>query len=247
MRFLLALIAWFALANSAFGAIAEVVGQKTHSDSSGSVDTLAIAFPINVTSGNLVCVGGGFYTGSSGNTVTVSDTLTSTFSTYSYTDNAGIYVFVSCAKVSSSAADTITIDPNANAYISAAIDEFSGVGLFDVDGGSATSDTLTTSGVASINITTVANNAIVFGVMSDYVSGSTSITEAGGWTLIGEQEDNSCCVASSFIFKVVGAAGVQTPSWTIGNTSGYTWLAYAISYKPTVTTTAVRHRPAVMQ
>lgn len=243
------LIVYLLFSASAYGAISEVAAQRTtgRSDFGSSLD---IAFPLNVTAGNLLCVGGSFNGGTTGLTVTISDTRSTSFSTYLYNGNdaTNTYVYIACGKVAASAADTITITPSASAYIDAAIAEFSGqdpAQFLDVDGGGAT-NTFNVS-APTIDITTGSDNALVLAAMT-HPAPTDTLTEAATWTLVGEQEDNSCCSVFSFIFKVVGGAGLQTPNWTTPINTSYSWYAYAISIKaagpPAV---AVRHKAIVIQ
>lgn len=243
MKILILLFVLFAA--PAYGAISEVALQKATGSSAASVASLGIAFPNNVAAGNLICVGGSMYTGSNGDTVTITDSRSTDYTaTYLYNDDGSpFYTYLACGKALTSGANTITITPSVNAYIDAAIDEFTGqdLGTFiDVDGGGDTNIISTAQPSLSITATT---NALILAVMAQGASGSNSIAEAGGWTLVGEQEDNSCCSSFSFIFQV--ASGAQVASWTLP-VSDYSWLTYAISVKPASAPAAVVHHRAII-
>lgn len=248
MKFLVIVILLVAV--PAYSAISEVSLQRKSADSAASVASFDITFAVNVTVGNLICVGGGFYNGTSDATVVVSDSRSTAFSTYfgTFEDN-GYYTYIACGKVPSSGANTITITPSVDSYIGAAIDEFSGQDLgsfLDVDGGSNNgTDDLAQP---SIDITTVADNALILGVMAHGKSGSTTLDEPVGSTLVGEQESNACCQSYSFVFEIVGTGGLQTLTWNMNDTSGWTWFTYAISVKPaTGGGAAVRHKAIIIE
>lgn len=248
-RLLLALLLWTSLANAA---ITELSSQRNQVDTAGSVSSTTVAYPANVTSGNLLCVGGSAYTGTTAQTMAVTDTRSTSYTVYLADNfsNGSQFAFIACGKAPSSGSNTVTLTPSISSYIDAAITEFTGqdqTSFLDVDGSQTSNDTTTTSGVASITFSTVASNALVLGAMTHATPASISITEDGTYTKVGEQEDNSCCSAFSFIFKIVSGSGSQTPSWTIGNTSGYQWYVYAISVKPAIAAAGVHHKAMVFQ
>lgn len=207
-------------------AIVEVPSQRAQRSSNSSPATLD--FSNNVTAGNLLCIAGAAYDGGGITTFNVSDSRSTVYTTYVSNPGGTINGFLACGKALTSGANTVTVQPDAlDTYVVYAIDEFTGqdtTTFLDVDGGSAIDSTTT----PTIDVTTSVANAMILAVETDY-NGTQSITEAGGWTLIGEEEDGATYVHFSFIFQIVTTGTTYTASWTIVSAP---WSVYAISVKP---------------
>lgn len=209
-------------------AIAEVgSGSQRQTNTGSAVDSINVVFPGNVTSGSLLAVGGACWDSPASTSVTVTDTLSTTYTTLLGTSVSGYTPFIAYGIAGSSAACTVTVSPNdPQNWITASIDEFSGVDTttpLDVDGGNSTG----TSAAPSDGITTGVDNALLLGVHT--TGGSVTRTPGSGFTEIGEVEGNGIA-GHNFEFQIVTTAGAYTVDWTVGSST--TWCAMSASFKP---------------
>ena len=111
----------------------------------------------------------------------------------------------------------------------------------DVDGGANVGVGL----LASDDITTGVANALILGVMTP--SGGTMIIDPGvDYTEIGENEDNVCCQAFSFAYRIIsGAAALFTVDWSLE--FSVTWAAQTRSFKPALVTATTKRKVIVIQ
>lgn len=229
MRYAIALVLVL-ITSPAWAAIAEVGGgTQRATKETGSVASTTLAFPGNVTSGNLMVLLG--MANNSIASVGVTDTLGSTWSCLSGSFSVD-RLYICYAKAPSTGANTVTLTPSANASLTFWIDEFTGqhaTSPLDVNGGISTG----TSTSPADSLTTTVANALVLGVMQKQCGGCTgaeSITPAGGYTQIGEEEDATSPLSGSAVFQVVTTAQAYSVSWTIGTSR--TWGAYTASFVP---------------
>jgi hypothetical protein len=197
-----------------------------------------LPFGGNVTAGNLIVVAGAVWQTSVPASISVSDSQATSYTVLDGTLGSTIRIFIAYGIAGGSGANTVTVDPDGSAYISFGINEFSGVDStpLDADGGQSTaSDSAPQDG-----ITTVADNALIIGVVTQN-SGSITITPDSGWTEIGESEDGSNTQPYNAMFQIVTSAGAYTASWTFA--AARTWAARSASFEPaTGGGTAARHR-----
>lgn len=216
------------MANAEVGA-----GSQRASTFANGVNSLDLAYPGNVASGNLLVCAGQAYNSSTGPTsVAVTDSIGTTYTVKSFAPSSGApneRIWIAYGIAPSSGANTVTVNPsNASDDLSFSIDEFSGVDTttpLDVDG-SYTQGTGTT---ASDSITTTVDGALIVGVMG-YDGSTVTLSPGSGWTEIGEHEDNTTDEAHAAAFQIVGAAGSYTASWTLGALR--VWQAMTLSFKP---------------
>lgn len=218
-RALLALILCLTT-SGAWGAIAEVASMKASGSYTNAASSTAVAYPNNVTAGQLLIAGGCNW-----NTATQSMAVTGAPNTWTVVQGAdlsgsgGVYkAWIGYSIAQSSGAYTPTIDPAGTGnYGSYAVDAFSGVDTgtpLSVNGGS-TSATSTTQSDA---ITTSTANELIIGVMcnSNGGEGTITITPNASYTQIGEDED----VADtnfSLVYRIATSATSYTVSWTLGS------------------------------
>lgn len=200
-------------------ALAEV-GSGSQRATSAAVDngsSTTLAFPANVTSGNLLVVMGGQ---TAGGATVVTDTRSTSYTVY----QSGAGVFIAVGVALSSGACTVTVDPSATADYSFSIDEFSGQAAtpLDVDDGKTTgTDTAPTAG-----ITTVAADTLILGCVSH--SGATTTIANNDGTQLGEVETGgSVSEPHNAIFSIVSTQGTYTIDWSLG--ASRTWSVYLIS------------------
>lgn len=214
------------------GGIAEVGSGSQRATKSFSGDSTTQAFPANVTSGNLLVVVGSCWTsGTATSSITVSDTQGSYTVLSGVPTGSLIRMFVAYRMASSSAANTVTVNPNgASSDCGFAIDEFSGVNAtpLDVDDGMTTIGN--SGGAPSTSITTATANALVIGLMS-YDDTPSSITPGSGYTQIGESETGVSSQPFNAEFKIVTTATAYTVDWTQGAATSNTGI-YLVSFKP---------------
>lgn len=200
-----------------------------------NVSSQPLAYPANVTAGDLlVCLGRCWHSTTPHTSISVTDTRGTTYSVF-FVDEAGSNdsQFIAYGIAPSSGANTVTVTPNSLAEtISLAIDEFSGVDTttpLSVGGSTSTGASTT----ASDSLTTLTAGELVVGVMG-HTGGAPTITPSN--TQIGEQEDNNTQEAFAAAFRIAGATGSYSISWTIG--SSVTWTATTLSFKETAGTPA---------
>lgn len=223
-------------ATPAWAAITEVGGGSQRAGKSTiSVASTTLAYPGNVTAGNLMILAG--MANSSIASVSVTDTLTSTWTCVSGSFSVD-RLYICYAKAPSTGANTVTLTPSANAQLTFYIDEFTGqhaTSPLDADGGISTG----TSTTPADSVTTTVANALVVGVMQKQCggcSGAESITPAGGYTQIGEEENATSNLSGTAVFQVVTTATSYSVSFTIGTSR--TWGVYTASFAPAATSPA---------
>ena len=214
-------------------AITEVASQRASSGTNGGADSDALAFPNNVTSGNLLVVGGATWVSGGITSISVTDSLTPS-TTYTVVLGTafgfltGIRTFLAYGVAPSSGACTVTVNPSGSSVdFSFGIDEFTGEAdpPSDVNGG----DTQGSSTAPSDGITTGVDNALILGLMthSDIIA---TMAPEGAQTQISEEESNVNNQCHNFSFKIVGAAGAQTMSGTLSVSDD--WGEQTHSFKP---------------
>jgi hypothetical protein len=225
-------------ATEAFGAIAESNSPNQRAGYVGTTTepSATVGFPLNVSSGCMQLVGGVSLYGSS---VTVTS-LRATFDVLYAATATPIVYFIARGISTTSGADSVTVTPDVDGYISFGIDEFCGVDSaapLDVDGGTSTG--VGTAAPAD-SITTGVADTLVVGV---YTTGNTSpsITPDAGWTEIYENEDSAISQPFSLIFAIKsGAPATYSVSWTLGDVVD--WAVMTNSFKPPAIAAVVRHR-----
>lgn len=208
--------------------------QRAQVATTSAVATQDFVYPGSVTSGDLLVIAGGMYAGDGNPTFdSLTSTRSSAFSVFlGSTVAAGLQrTFIAYALATSSGACTITADLGSDgadaAYISAAIDEFSGVNAtpLDVDGGTSTG----TSTSAADTITTLTANDLIIGVAT-HVTLAT-LTATGGLTTFGEYDGpGTDQVYFNAAFQIATSATAYSPTWTLGSLSG--WAAQTAAFKP---------------
>lgn len=187
------------------------------------VTSLAKAFVSNVTAGNTIAVAISIEFPAS--TVTsVTDNLSNTYTqatTQVVGDNRQ-YLFY--ALNISGGACTVTVNVSASTYVTIGIAEASGVvssSALDVtDTGTGSS-----SAAATGSFTTSVPD-IIFATVNH--NSTATITPAGGWSQIYEQEDWNNFATINFMYRT-GAAGSYNGQWTLSSSTG--WLALAMALK----------------
>ena len=214
-------------------AITEVASQRASSGTNAGADSDALAFPNNVTSGNLLAVGGATWVSSGVTSISVTDTRSTTYTVVlgtAFGFLTGIRTFLAYGIAPSSGACTVTVNPSGSSVdFSFGIDEFTGNAdpVADVNGG----DTQGSSTAPSDGITTGVDNALILGLMTFSGIVATMAPE-GAQTQISEEESNVNNQCHNFSFKIVGAAGAQTMSGTLSVSDD--WGEQTHSFKPSV-------------
>lgn len=231
MSSVIALLSSMKIAGGGGGGIAEVGSgsQRATASALNGGDSHTVAFPANITSGNLLVVGGAYWKGATIDSITVTDTRSTTYTVVLDGQSIGWRAFLAYGIASSSGACTVTIDPDgATLYGSSAIDEFSGVNTSTpVD---ASTQTATgTSTTPSVSITTATTGALIFGVVSGENVSSGGLTPGSGFTQIGELEDSSNTWDFNAEFKLATSATSYTVDWAKATSAA--WSAMAIAFK----------------
>lgn len=217
-----------ATASGTSSAITEVgSGSQRAQTSVNGVDSTTLAYPANVTSGNLlVCLGRAFNGTAAPTAISVTDTRGTTYTVKLVAEGANDCQWIAYGIAPSSGANTVTVNPNnASDAFGFAIDEFTGVDTttpLSVDGGTSTG----TGTAVSDSLTTLNAGELVVGIMGHF-GGTPTITPSN--TQIGEQENNNTQEAFSAAFQIAGAAGSYSISWALG--SSETWTATTLSFK----------------
>jgi hypothetical protein len=194
-------------------------------------NTFSLSFDATPTANNLILCAVSAYNGVT--TCTVSDNQGNTWAQARQQLSGGTGERSSlhyAVATTASGTFTVTADPSgASSDITIVIAEFSSMAtssvLGNVNSGTGTS-TAPSSGAAS---TTVANELVV-GVLS-HAGSDRTLTEAGGWTLIQEDEGGSAHMPISMIYQQPAGTGSYTASWTIG-TGSVEWMAVVSCFKP---------------
>ena len=211
--------------------------QRNSIATGATVDSQNLSFPNNGTSGNaIVALGVAYDSGGAPASVSVTSTCSAALSVYSSSTVSLKREFIAFGPRTSGGACTVTVNPaGSNAFVSFAINEYSGGGTLDVDNAAGSSGSST---AMSVNITTTVPGALILGVAS--TSSSTTVDPAAGYTEIGEEEDNSTHQDFNALFAIAGAAGLYTVAWDTGFLPG--WSAHVLSLAPTATTSVARRR-----
>lgn len=229
-----------------WAAIAELPSQRIKATECANCDTLAVAYPGNVTAGNLLVVGGNTYdtAGTTGHTVT--DSVGTSYTVFNCSPltatlpNATPFIAVGIAP--SSGANTVTVNPTIDTsanQINFGVGEFSGTAsssIVDVDGGSSTG----TSTSPSDGITTVTANALIIGLVGFQTS--AAVTPSGSYTEI--VEDQGSINGYNLAYRLATTATAYTADWTLG--SSQQWTACTVAIKPLAGAPATRRRAMPM-
>lgn len=211
-------------------AIAELSGQRATATECTNCDSLSLAYPGNVTAGDLLTVGGNTHDVSGATGYSITDTVGTNYTVYTCTALTGspdATPFLAIGIAPSTGANTVTVNPtlDSNAdQIVFGIGEFSGtatVSLLDVDGGSSTG----TSTTPSDGLTTVTANALILGVVGFQTS--TSVTPGGSHTQIAENQ--SALNGFNLAYRIATTAQAYTVDWTLG--ASQAWSACTIAVK----------------
>ncbi len=209
-------------------AIIEIASQRASSASASLVDLQALAYPGNVTSGDLlICGGACFDTTAAPTTMPVSDTLGTVYTSIVITRTANASKWLAYGFATASGACTVTVNPpsgTATDILSFGIAEFRGVKAFSVDGGN-TSGTGTS---ASEIITTTGNGDLIIALF-DHDNGDVTITSAGTQTEIAQHDvPTATTMPFSLAYRIEPTPGNYPMSWT---TSGSVpWSVQDISF-----------------
>lgn len=233
------------LASPAYAAITEVASQRADATGCIGTDTCAVAFPNNVTAGNLLIVGGSGADEDSGpGTYTVTDTVGTTYTTLLCTTvptQAGFEstAFLAYGIAAGSGANTVTVNPTLDTSVQQmdfAIDEFTGVAdpPLDVDGGSSTG----TSTTPADGITTLTANDLVIGVVGIGTITGPTLTPGSGYTQIGESQSGGD--GFNFEFQIVTTAQLYSVNWTSTN---ILWSACTAAFKEAVAASILQSPP----
>jgi hypothetical protein len=209
-------------------AIAEVGSGSQRATATGASGDRTLAFPGDVTAGNLLIVAGcGFTVGGADPAPTITDTRTTSYTVASAAIFTNGRLFIGYGVAPSSGANTVSIDWASNTGNTFSIDEFSGQDSspLDVDGGSSTG----TGTAVSDSLSTLTAGALIIGVMAHDGTSGISITPGVNYTQIGEDQDNSFQDHNA-VFRIATTATSYTVDWTIGASSP--WGAYTLAFKP---------------
>ena len=200
-----------------------------------TLDSYDLAFTSNVAADSLLVVAGSSWDNGGVSSYTVTDTRGTSYTILSFPSSAGdngngLRLFLAYGISPSAGANTVTVNPAgdaANSTNSFGILEASGVDTatpLDVDGGGVEG----TSTTPTRDITTGTANALVIGVMTHNTFASPTLTEQDG-TLISEEQNGLTFISHNAIYKIEGAAGVDTINWT--TSASVVWQVYLASFK----------------
>jgi hypothetical protein len=216
--------------------LTQTAGSWSHVQGSGAyvgtATSVAAAFPVNVTSGNLMVVG--VYINGPG-TVSIGDTRGLSFTQQETSTHSSDYVSIWTAPISSGGAETVTIQLGANTYGLISIDEYSYSGgatyaLEASGGGNAGNGSSTTPSPGSVTVT---GTDLVYAICGDLSPGfeTTSAGSSFGLRYFGPGYTG---VSYGFAAQdYLNATSNQTGSFTVG--ASVNWIAAAIAMKPTST------------
>jgi|CXWL01.1.fsa_nt_gi hypothetical protein len=218
------------LNTSARAAIAELSGQRATITECNNCDTLAVAYPGNVTVGDLLVIGGNTYDTNGTTDYTVTDTVGTNYTIYActaLTESPNATPFLAVGIAAASGANTVTVNPTIDAsanQIVFGIGEFSGtatVNILDVNGGSSTG----TSTAPADALTTVTANALILGVVGFQTS--AAVTPGGSYTQISENQTS--LNGFNLAYRITTTAQAYTVDWTLG--ASQAWSACTIGVK----------------
>lgn len=236
-------------------AITEVASRRAATGNNDGVDSAALAFPNNVTSGNLLVVLGAAWGSSAPTSIGVTDSRSTSYTVILGAIPSGLTwrTFIAFGAAASSGAGTVTVNPSgSSAALSFSIDEFTGQHgtPTDVDGGNSVGNL--TNGApftASDSITTEAADALIVGVMSHDAAG-TALTAATNYTTIGENEANSSNQCHHAVFRLVTTAQAYTVGVNAANANNSAspgWSMQTYSFKPSAGGVFIATAPRIIQ
>ena len=210
-------------------AIAEVgSGSQRASVTGDNVDSQALAFPAGVGNARLLIVAGSNFQSGVNATISVSDTLSTSYTVIQASLGASTVGFIAYGVSTSSGANTVTVNPSGTGnYVSYSIDEFSGQHAtpLDVNGGSSTG----TSTAPLDALTTGTANDLIIGLVTHSDGSSPTITPTGSYTQIGEEENTALHQPYNMVFRLVTTAQSYNVDWTTSPST--TWLALTAAFK----------------
>jgi hypothetical protein len=222
--------------------IAQVASQKASGlgDNLGAGVGVAVAYPGQVTAGNLLLIYGmkfsetvdpvvvGDLTKTAGTatlgTITLDETQNS-----NYSGTACEATAVFSVPVTGSGSCTMTLaGATAGAYLFVAVDEFSGVDTTGtrVDGINAGSGNTTAPDTGTVTSTA---GALLAAAMANDAGVNEAITEDAAFTLEAESEDGATHAVGSAIFRIVTSSTGDSGSWGLAATRH--WSASLAVYK----------------
>lgn len=207
------------------GGFAEVSGgsQRATARNGSPATSLNCAFPANVTAGNLIVVGGATFD----QTVTgVADTVGTTYGLQVY-ELGSQRLFIAYGIVPTSGANTVTVT-GGNTYFSYSISEFSGAHSSPLDVAGTGIEVASTSAPSTPSLTTTVNNCLLLAVYAG--TGTVTVTPDSPNIQIGEEENYSSFMTHNFCYRIVGAAGSYSTSWTLS--SALRTRTAAVALKP---------------
>jgi hypothetical protein len=189
------------------------------------VNNTTLAFPSNVTAGNLICVSHAHFTSPARTITTPVDTLTHTYvpmTAEQTKDGEGklrSYYVENC----SGGANTVTFDIElaTTGDITVVIAEFSGIvtsGALDktqVDTGD-----LTTDATSEFTLETAQADELLWGAVI-HTGADTTIAETGDASLVQENEGGSSNMPLAVSYEIVAAISTYAATWTFGANRDY--------------------------
>jgi hypothetical protein len=208
--------------------------QRASGNNSGAVGPLSIAFPGNVTSGNLL-IGVVVWWRSAGASATlaVDDTRSTTWNTIvsdAISLGTGTYrLAIVWGVAASSGANTIDFaDSGGSAYMSASVNEFSGQHASPLSVSTTTPNTGTSVDPVG-TLTTLNAGELVIGIAGHGDGAAPTLAVDAPSTQFGEKETDNLDMAHSAAYRVGGAAGSHAINWTVG--SSVVWSTLVASFK----------------
>lgn len=219
-------------------AIAEVSGQRATSAAQNNVDSVGLAFPLNVTAGNLLVVMGG--QDDAGGPTAVTDSQGNTYTVF----QSGAGGFIAIAVAGSSGACTVTVNPDTTSTdFSFTINEYSGQHAtpLHVDDGETTGTDIS----PTATLTTTVDACLILAVMSHSGADTAIVPPAGSFTEIGQEPTGGVTGDPHSAVHQLGAAiGDVTPLWILS--ASRTWSVYMLAIKPAVAAT-VTYPPVIAE
>lgn len=167
-----------------------------------------VAFPSNVTSGNLLICCIGYYQGTT--TPTCTDTIGTSYTRIfqAFFDNTHVALFYGVAH--SSAANTATITATGGSFAIRSLHEFSG-GIRTFDASVSAQDDSNTTPLSAGNVTVSAVGNLLFSVIAGYHNATTFAVHDSGTDTLAEFQNSSDALASAY--RETTASGAQTIRW----------------------------------
>ena len=223
--------------------IAEVGGgaERDGVQTMSADDFTDIVLTNGATTGDFIAIGGNAYDGGGAPASIGVTSPCGTFTVLSSSPAGFTRQFIAYTFAISTGACTVTINPAGGAaYIAAGAVKFTGVHAtpLDVDDGATTGTGFTDTA----SITTVAANALI---LSTHTNGTqTTVTlPDGAVTEIAESDDNSCCTAYAFGFRIVTTPGAYDMTW--GTADDVAWRMHTASFAPAAAGGVARRRAVI--